>query len=130
MNKDNIRKVRDVIASQPAAKFDMARLFTTQDLRDWWILRPDAVLNECGTAACIAGWTLVVFQPEQLSTKGAVDAEPYLGLNEGQAFKLFTPPGWKTERYTRAHAVRVLDHLLETGEVNWIDTRRPKKGSK
>ena len=109
MNRENITKVRDVIAGLPSAEFDM---------RDWGN-------HECDTAACIGGWTArVVLNDRSLTERVCGDA---LGLTVGQRSTLFYPRGielpdggyWSPYDATPTQAVRVLDHLLATGEVDW-----------
>lgn len=107
ITKTNLRKVRDFIAALPPEKFDMGSPY------------PEA--SECGTAACIGGWGRLVLGdlPVTLLTFG----EEAFGLTAHQAGALFYPnyvgdfsPMLEA---TPSHAVRVLDHLIETGEVDW-----------
>lgn len=105
--------------------------------------------HECGTVACLAGWTA-----EHLSLKGdrvlklprTKDsiknygpglhwmtghhelAQEILGLTEDEADRLFTPMDYDSnpeldlvawDRVKPAQAVKVLKHLRDTGEVDW-----------
>lgn len=117
MNKQNIKLVRDFLANMPdKRKFHMG----------YWSLEGFLVSAEddledrhgCGTIACIGGWTEMV-----LNTDVARDA---LGLTGREAQKLFYPFGIDTESWGSEwqnvkprHAVKVLDHLLETGKIDW-----------
>ena len=103
--RDRLIRLRDFLAGLPKFQFNMATY----------------ALNECGTPACIAGWAGRIF-----STR-ITQAEGYeiLGLNEEQAWDLFLPGnqlnliGRFYNEITLGHAVKVLDHLIETGEVDW-----------
>lgn len=104
MNVENIKKVRDHIAGLPPERFSM---------REW----------DCGTAACLGGWTerFFVGDEEYLTVASIMDC---LGISPSEAEDLFHPGRFMTETFnpydaTPAQAVRVLDHLLETGEVDW-----------
>lgn len=122
MNKENIKIVRDHLASIDDSRFDMRDLLIRDgvpDCIDDYDDGPAKLLRGCGTAACIAGWTNFIFSPK---TKGAhtTHAAETLGLDGSQCFALFLPLGFGTPgKYTREQAIRVLDHLLETEEINW-----------
>jgi hypothetical protein len=104
MNRENIKKVRDHIAGLPPEQFAM----------DAWT---------CGTCACIGGWTARLFLPpdELWSLSGVRRA---LGITSEDAERLFFwggagPTTVKWSDTTAGQAVRVLDHLMETGRVEW-----------
>jgi hypothetical protein len=118
MNVENIKKVRDVIANLPPERFNMAALFVV----DGKAVMPERkspvkLVESCGTAACIAGWTLATFRQPKHSD--AFEAGNLLDLNYMQRDDLFTPVGYDEGEYTHAQAVAVLDHLIATGEVDW-----------
>lgn len=133
MNRENIQKVRDVIAAADAASFSMAYIYDGEPegfdpSRDPF----GELLNVCGTTACIAGWTLAVCTPTEPPWRDEMPvtrAASLLGLRpEFEGRWLFAPDGYEDpRRYSRAHAIRVLDHLLATGVVDWKSTRRAKK---
>lgn len=98
------------------------------------------VKDKCGTVACIAGWTCALLAPQTdlglLTTP--VQARAVLGLTVAQATALFMvvpteddAEGWDMiydmreadwpdlEEITADQVVRVLDHLIETGRVDW-----------
>lgn len=107
MNRDNIKLVRDVIAALPDEKFAMHD----------WITSDHDPRHDCGTAACIGGWTATLLLTNRFHFD---DAGQALGLEYNQYVALFCPPGYEQRgRYTRQDAIRTLDHLLETGEVRW-----------
>lgn len=112
MNRENIKRVRDHIAGLPPEQVNMGTF-----LRE----------KSCGTVACIAGWA------QQLS--GVRDTQrchfDWLGLTD-KHYGLYVPEGWFSDagltdekrRYPKSRVVAVLDHLLETGEVDWSVTER------
>lgn len=148
MNRENIKKVRDHIARLPVERFAMDAYFgerETSGLSGPWVCgvatdgsktNLSMVEGACNTCACIAGHALVALAPLENTPKGiAKRATDLLGLSRGKSGQLFEPNNnddWfrqnmRLEKVTRAHAVRVLDHLLETGEVDWKSTRRAQK---
>lgn len=119
MNKDNILKVADAIEqhSIPGLGFNMRKYFCPTDVDH----NPDLSGHTCGTTACIAGWAIAVRDggnPTDFNGPWLYDAAEFMGL-------------WKDEQATKdlmletnntitpAHAVAVLRHLAETGEVDW-----------
>lgn len=101
----------------------------------------------CGTAACIGGSALIFFgasagitckwsrDPEYIYASfhkngrevGSVGyaAREVLGLTPAVADALFCPEVTLPD-ITPSHAARTIEHLIETGEVNW---RRTARGS-
>lgn len=86
--------------------------------------------HECGTAACLAGWTVILHKGIDRTTRslkiGPYDfiedvAASILGLDSVTAARLFVPSvaGWPLHRIKRKHGIRVLKRLLETGKVDW-----------
>jgi len=81
----------------------------------------------CGTVACIAGWIVFADSPidfamarEALIPSKACDIA---GLTEDEAYELFLPSlpfGISWGSVTPEHAVKVLEHLRDTGEVDWM----------
>lgn len=114
MIRENITKVRDVIASLDPKRFEMDRWISKVRSRARTI---GGRLNHCGTSACIAGWTLAVLSPNSRADGWDIPAEAshLLGLSNWRG--LFIPDNLNYR--TQAQAVRVLDILLETGEVDW-----------
>lgn len=123
MNKERILEVADAIeqASIPNLGFNMA----------WWFLEAGtdydmSKKHQCGTVACIAGWTYAVKHrgdPELLNlmkiNKDAIcgEAQAYLDVSEKDAGHLFVEScnNDPDDKY----AVRVLRHFAETGNVEW-----------
>jgi len=108
--RDNLMLVRNFLASLPPERFDMG---------DWG----DGADVECGTAACIGGWAeRLLFGELYGRPTWLVGAE--MGLSIDQSEDLFflvgkQQPGLDFQDITTAHAVKVLDHLIATGEVDW-----------
>jgi hypothetical protein len=113
MNVENIQKVRDVIASAPATKLDMSRHGSPSTKRG------------CGTAGCIIGWANTIWPPASGADKGKRFTHAYeqLGLDfaTGQRLALGDWCAWEiqTAGIKKDEVLSVLDHLIETGEVNW-----------
>lgn len=108
INVENVRRVRDHIATLNPKQFNMSAWRWPQ--------------QECGTAACIGGWAEAVLFPDDPDDVGSTDLRDALGIREEQWVPLFAPPGWSlrvASPYSQAAAVAVLDHLIETGEVDW-----------
>lgn len=112
-NRADCLLVRDRIAALPSYLFDMATTF------------PD-----CGTAGCIMGWTAEVFNLEARTAIGEFrgDVAACLWGFTDSTNPLFFPTladkgvmsdGRSGFKATPAQAVRVLDHYLATGEVDW-----------
>lgn len=127
MNRENIQKVRDVIAGLPPERFDMSAYCRGPGLARATI---GGAVHVCGTAACIAGWTAAIFKPRTrlVDDPNGDDrlfftAASLLGLDEADAHRLFIPCDLCGR--TTTEAVRVLDHLLETGEVDWFKAGEP-----
>lgn len=113
VNAENILKVADAIEqhSIPDLGFNMGVVHGNANpgLRD-------LSGHNCGTVACIAGWTHQVFKTggHTISPAGYV-----LGLNEQESEALFLPEGWADDEIGPQQAVRTLRHLAATGEVDW-----------
>jgi hypothetical protein len=142
VNVENIKRVRDHIASLPEKRFAMQVYFGERDrhgmlTRGW--SRPEAKTNRqalegsCGSCACIAGHAMAVLEPDAPIPDSVLPAaRRALGLGVGPARRLFEPnnhDAWFMKRgidlsaVTQAQAVLVLDHLLNTGKVDWSVAR-------
>lgn len=79
--------------------------------------------HNCGTVACIGGWTVKLFGEITEAVDFEGEARDLLGLDDTQGHRLFYAGGIDARRFTSiqpAHAVRVLRHLAATGEVDWV----------
>ena len=121
MNIDNLKLLRDTIANSQA--FDMG---------DWpHIDKSDAEYiaggHYCGTPVCIGGHGEALIRvsgerPDD-SSISVKDVGGWLGLSGKKFNALFFPrredAGIDMLDITQAQAIRCLDHLIETGEVDW-----------
>lgn len=90
-------------------------------------ITPDSSLNDktgnhCGTSACIAGWTLLLWGTDADRRNGwAGDAGRILDLDEVQQQHLFFAQGsWlRWENITPQQAANAICSLVDTGEVKW-----------
>lgn len=126
VNKENVLKVANAFATQSLAKecgigYDQGTY--------WGHTRhgfDDYSGNECGTVACIAGWTVAVCQPRRTALGHHYNIETrareLLGLQPEQAMQLFSG-GANPNRYNKELATctvaAVLKNLAETGKVDW-----------
>ena len=112
MDIPRVTQLRDFLATLPPSSFDMSIWGTYES---------------CNTAVCIGGWAVRLFNLKQPPLRGLfvklIAGEKlvadHLGLTEDQADALFYPPNYKDHYYPLQQAVAVLDHLIETGEVDW-----------
>lgn len=108
--------LRDFLRALPPERFDIADWFSRDGKGSLPSDRAAQELTEpCGTAACIAGWTVAIFAPRHRGSPGG-EAARLLGLEDDC---LFFPPSHKLLAYQPAQAADVIDHLLATGEVDW-----------
>lgn len=87
---------------------------------------------DCGTVACIGGAAICFFERKFDPTK-EVDAYcldsragHLLELDHDRASQLFFPNQWggpELEEITTEWAANCIDHLIETGEVDWWATK-------
>jgi len=131
VNAENVLKVADAIENRaiPGVGFNM----------DWYELNdPEKAksydrlnIENCGTVACIAGWTHLLFDDDSRK-EPFTHAKEVLGLSYDQARQLFyadnhpdkVDDGWGSmqaplDDITPEAAIRTLRHLAATGEVDW-----------
>jgi hypothetical protein len=103
--RERLEYLRDFLRGLATERFSM----------DTWV----CVDPECGTVACIGGWTCQLFgRPADARSDNF--AQWALGLSEDVSGHLFVPEGWRDPDFaTPAQAADVLDHLIATGEVRW-----------
>jgi hypothetical protein len=144
LNLPNLIRVRDHLAKVDPQAFDLSMWFQVEHRASCGFIATkkcgQALEGSCGTTACIAGHVLALFTPNEfMSNDPATTAAELLGLSEEAGNDLFLPwsnrhvpvdyPGELTRRdlpngtgradVTTSQAVQVLDHLIETGEVDW-----------
>ena len=137
MNTERILRLANFIESLPDERLDMCFWAKDEDGDENLEQSPATVLHNCGTAACIGGWTEALFNPGRstfLGTQGLWDESPaavvptdsagdLLGLTVAQAHDLFMPPmteprlSWSD--ITPTIAADTLRRLAETGRVEW-----------
>jgi hypothetical protein len=133
MNKEVINAVADAIARSELARcdvgFNMSKYVASSE---GWV---DQTGHECGTVACIAGWTAMMFDadgnrlaapdlPSEFSAH--MTAQSAMGLTSRQADALFTPDRLDYATITQCQAVAVLRKLAETGKVDWSSAMKGK----
>lgn len=84
----------------------------------------------CGAAACIGGWCELIFTGTSYETEDR-NVGALIGLTGSQHNHLFYPHvpddlegTWSPYDATPRQAAAVLDHLLNTGEVDWSVARK------
>lgn len=116
MNRKRLTILRDHLTSLPDERVDMSNYFRRPDAKiefDHIDVAADIVRHDCGTAACIAGWTCVIWPGA--SPDDYVDdfAERQLGLTNEQAYQLFFPRGYEWAGYTRSDAIAAIQSMLD-----------------
>lgn len=116
MDKERILHLADVIEKgSDQLGFNMA-------FYEYLTSNPDLDMSghKCGTVACIAGWAVHTFPPDDRYATAWTAARDQLGLTTFQADQLFEPSvDAAYEKATPEIAAKVLRHLAETGEVEW-----------
>ena len=119
MNKDKILAVADAIekgSKELGFNMNDYHCFSSSE-------RIDHTGNNCGTVACIAGWTVFVEHGmDVLETERNIDdlATEILDLTlleKVRLFEPFSPHDWPSIK--PEHAIRVLRNFAETGIVDW-----------
>ena len=124
IHKERILQLADHLDSIPDHQFSMAHWITgTPYIPD----DPD----DCDTVACIAGYAVILFDPQSNTNHPgeiARKAQQLLGLDDDQAQALFTPTSGNDNRcqlqcdyqdVTAADAADTLRTLAETERVHW-----------
>lgn len=128
LNHEHIQSLIDILkvtSNDRDTGFDMSRYVHNYD-------------TKCQTPSCMAGWAIWDSEgrPEYIKTlwyNCFSTGRNWLGLSGVQAHALFVP--WETvsaEPYDTSdirtdQAIKVLEHLLETGEVDWAYAELPPK---
>lgn len=91
----------------------------------------EAVIKDCGTAACVGGWASLLWPDEIGLNERTISARAgaFLGLSPAAAEALFTPAGFDWDnhkrRFTLKRAIETLERLADTGKVQWFKTDEP-----
>lgn len=141
LNRKAIRTVIKAIENidKQGLAFNM-EVFGETNLRAFKKAGATRFTPECGTAACVAGFTIGIFkvngqhrvsdnigrnlrkyQEHSNAQLGMDAAAKILGLDCVDQDLLFTPDDyeWHPERFTPRRAIRTLQYLLKTGKVSW-----------
>ena len=126
-NVENINKVIKALSFEQAY-FNM---------RDWTLytglhdISPEYPENICGTPSCIGGWCEAIMVYEGVAEEGdgatyTRDIADWLGIEAKDAYDIFYPGCFLFENDSRSaydatkeDAIRLLERLAETGEVDW-----------
>jgi hypothetical protein len=119
--KGRAKVLRDLIASVPDERFSIRNYFVKKSRSHWdWDTPEQVIEHTCGTAACVAGWGKFLFDPKMKHRSTEELVADKIGLNQWFMGDMFRPEGYDYKRrYTRDAAVRMLDHFIATGEVDW-----------
>ncbi len=116
--RERLEYLRDFLLRLPAERFDMRQYARRAD-GSTNSFAPSELTHDCGTAACVCGWAIALFEP-RMFVGDDIAAADLLGLEPRMADELFYPTGFgRPGLYPLAHAVAVLTHLIQTGEVDW-----------
>lgn len=121
------RRLENLDPPRPDMGFDMRDYFMSRNGVVFYALSYGGLAwkpEECGTAGCIAGWTVAIWEPEEWREESFISgiAADILELSEEESRRLFTPSsGQYPDCYSAkpAQVARVLRHLAATGEVDW-----------
>lgn len=123
MNKERILQIADAIENHTLnlgfnLTFFKAEVGTDIDLVNSDTKLVDHSGHNCGTVACIAGWSAELRGSPTVSINAEAD---WLGLEYDTAANLFGCEMYPEERnaVAQAQAIRTLHHLAATGEVDW-----------
>lgn len=117
MNKEKVKKLADTIRTlnygfMPGS-FNMCEY--SHEFRGGF---------DCRSPACLAGWACAMegYDLDQVLNLGDSihrTAAEILGISQEAADKLFTPKQNEPYLLSGVEAASVLDHLVETGELDW-----------
>lgn len=127
MNVKLLRKVKKHILEEPKRLY--MRSYVRKRGEGIGLITSDThrrrAFPRCGTAACIAGWSLILSGKEIDSTQGyRVEACELIGIPVDKSYRLFDPDGWpakfregakddgKTE--TAKVAAARIEHFIKT----------------
>lgn len=75
MNAERMLAVADAIEAEEIAEFDMRYYFKGEFAKE--VLNRWDHINHCGTSACIAGFTLLLYPPPKKCVELGTDINPY-----------------------------------------------------
>ena len=125
MNFKKLQIVRDTIASNPE-RFNMADFFSTTsndaEMPDY----AGEFLTTCGTVACIAGYTVAIFEPNHGIFCIAKTARSILKISENAANYIFFGK-WSLNNLSDISVEETLwylDGVLKTKDIRWTKKSR------
>lgn len=131
MNTDNIRALAQRLRSPATVGHFSMNTWMVNRTKDISSTPIGQSIHDCGTVACIGGYAAIMAKPTA-SKKGLVPrdvAQTFLGISNSLGAQLFAPYSgdYNWNRITADVAADVLDHLAETGKVEWPDSVRVVK---
>lgn len=121
-NIELINKVINVIKEEENF-FSMSDFFVSEAMRGSDDLPEEVYEVKCGTPACICGWVQKIVDPKLKGSElgDTTAAAKALGLTYNDSDNLFYAlhAGKPWSEITRHEAVKVLEHLRDTGKVDW-----------
>lgn len=122
MNVENILKVAEVLESDAAEDhFAMSSVLSWAGKFEDISSKPvREILHNCGTTACILGWTVALADTET-PYSGTMDdeiASKFFDMDQDELYPLFYAEDAMSIRDPKA-AARVVRHLAATGKVDW-----------
>lgn len=124
MNFEKLQIVRDTIAAKPE-HFNMTEFFEViEEFYDYKGSSPDfpeEYLTACGTVACIAGYTVAIFEPKGDIFYVSQTARHILEILEGEATYIFLGH-WSLNclsNISTEEALWYLDGVLKTKNIYW-----------
>jgi hypothetical protein len=138
--KDVIRGVakaleKSVVAKECHIGFNLSTYYDNNKYSIFPI--EDRTKHKCGTVACIAGWTVILYKKDgDLRKRPLRDSEVYkryhvgagnimgdamdiMGISFKEAEALFEPDSVDKTRVTPKDAAKVLRHFAKTGKIDW-----------
>jgi hypothetical protein len=123
MNVENVRKLRDLlreVAEKNPKRFNMNRWFgrggyAKDGLSEVRERNRSPRPEDCGTAACMAGWCQLAFavtEQEKL-LNAMVFAKDFCGIDRGMAHRWFVDPAWSLKLPVRITATEAADFLTD-----------------
>lgn len=124
MNIDNLNHLIETLRNPPAESH------MGFNMRDWFVPAhegPSHVDYECNSVACIAGWCAYIAKADLSESDIPEVAMNWLEITVEQSCELFTPQAVEDyEAVTIEDAIRVIEHLRDTGEVDWSIALEPR----
>ena len=121
MNKERLLELADLLETEKVAKhWDMDNYFVDEGSR--MNRKLGTLLDNCGAAACIAGWSIAKFDPDTPINYSEVKdrAASILDMDWDDASALFTPETVTTwTKISPTDAAQTIRSYVETGVVDW-----------